>query len=130
MVIKDKEGLYEIRVDTQTNIVYQIHNKGLFTAEAVKRLDNDYRTKVIPLLEGKKWAKLCDLRNYQMTSNVDEMNAHNAYCIEHGMVAGALVMDSAVLKLQMSRSGKAVNLEPNIFSSVEEAEKWLKSQGF
>lgn len=130
MVIKDKEGLYEIRVDTQTNIVYQIHNKGLFTAEAVKRLDDDYRTKVIPLLEGKKWAKLCDLRNYQMTSNVDEMNAHNVYCIEHGMAVGALVMDSAVLKLQMNRSGKAIGVAPNVFSSVEEAEEWLKSQGF
>lgn len=130
MLIKDTQGLYEIKVDTTRRIAYQTHFKGLFTAEALERLDNDYKKKVIPMFKGQKWSKLCDLRDYTLGNIVNEMNVHNEYCIKNGMADVALVVESAIVKIQMNRGAKAVDFAPTAFTDVKEADEWLKSKGY
>lgn len=128
--ITDTEGLYELVVDISRRVVFQTHKKGLFTAEALKRLDNYYKKNVIPLLTGKKWAKHCDLREYTLGNIADEMNAHNKYCIENGMTDVALIVDSPIVKMQMNRGGIAVSLAPTAFTDTAESDTWLKEKGY
>ncbi|OPJ64434.1 hypothetical protein [Clostridium oryzae] len=129
MEIKDPQGLYEIKVDLERRIVYENHFKGLFTIEALQRMDKDYKEKVIPALGGKKWAKYCDMRNYQLSNIVDEMNTHLQYCIDHGLEHAALIVESAVVKMQMNRTGRNTPVPPNAFTDEKEADAWLKSVG-
>lgn len=128
--IKDTEGLYEIKVDTDRRIVYENHFKGLFTSEALKRMDKDYKEKAIPALKGNKWAKYCDMRNYQLSNIVDEMNVHLQYCINNGLAHAALIVESSIVKMQMNRTGRNTPVPPNAFTDEKEADAWLKSQGY
>lgn len=130
MIIKDIHGLYEIKVDTERGIVFQTHFKGIFKTEVLLRMDKDYKTQVIPLLKGRKWAKFCDLRNYTLGNIAEEMNSHNKFCIENGMSCAALIVESAIVKMQMNRAGKEVALAPMAFTDFAEADQWLKEQGY
>lgn len=130
MLLKDKEGLYELKVDMARGIVYETYGTGLFTPEALKRMDTDYKTKVIPMLKGKKWAKFCDMRTYRMSNNVEEANAHVGYCLQNGMSEAAIIVPSVVLKMQMNRVGKNAGFAPTAFTEVNEAEQFLKKQGY
>lgn len=128
--IKDTQGLYELKVDAERKIVYENHFKGQFTSDALARMDKDYKEKVIPAFKGSKWAKLCDMRDYQIANNVDEMNAHVQYCIEHGFSHAALIVESAIVKMQMNRTGRNTPVPPNAFTDEKEADAWLKSVGY
>ncbi|HCL4479991.1 TPA: hypothetical protein N2D99_002058 [Clostridium botulinum] len=131
MVIKDMQGgLYEIKVDTARKIVYQTHFSGIFDKESLERLDRDYKTKVIPLLKNKKWAKLVDLRNYKVRDIVEQMNQHNKYCIDNGMSHVALIVESVIVKMQMNRAGKNVEVSPTAFTDEKEARDWLSQKGY
>ncbi len=129
MLIKDSKGMYEIKVDASRCISYE-KNNGFWSAEDFKRFHNDYVSKVVPCFKGKKWAKCSDLTEYKVSTIVDEVNAHNAYCESNGLNCAALIVDSPVVKMQMNRTAKGVGVNPVAFTDAAEADAWLKSQGF
>ncbi|EQB88332.1 hypothetical protein J2Z44_003369 [Clostridium punense] len=129
MLIKDVKGMYEIKVDTTRCISYE-KNTGFWTAEDFKRFHNDYVNKVVPSFKGKKWAKCADLTEYKVSTIVDEVNELNTYCEKNGFVAAALIVSSAVVKMQMNRAVKGNGVNPVAFTDLAEADAWLKGQGF
>ena len=130
IIIKDTEGKYEINVDPTRMIAFQKH-EGMFKEDCLERLDQDYKTKVIPLFKGSKWAKCCDLRNYKVGGDItDKMNIHNTYCIEKGMSHVALIVESAIVKMQMNRAGKQIQFAPTACLDEKEADIFLKSNGY
>lgn len=130
MVIKDKEGVYELKVDNIRRVVYESYAKKLFTKEAVARMAEDYKSKIFPLLKGKKWAKFCDMRSYMMSTNVPEAQEFVGECYREGMEKAAIVVPTKVLAMQMNRVGEAQAFKPVAFTDVEEAEMYLKKEGY
>lgn len=129
MIIKDTKGMYELNVDTKRNVVFEKVD-GLWTAEDLERYQQDYMTKVKPAFKGNKWAKCSDLRTYR-TSNISaEMNKLMSWCFQNGLACGAIIVDSAIVKMQMERSTRGAGGEPTPFANLEDADKWLKTQGF
>lgn len=129
MLIKDVNGKYEMEVNTQRNILFE-KIMGLWNADDIERYHKDCMAKVLPAFKGSKWAKCCDMRDYKTSSITEELNKKMAMYAQNGLVGGAIIVDSAIVKMQLSRSTKSIGLEPVPFDSVEEADKWLKSQGF
>ncbi|ABW18435.1 hypothetical protein [Alkaliphilus oremlandii] len=125
MIIKDSKGSYELKVDAARGIVYETFN-GFLNMES---MHNDYVNKVFPLIKGKKWTKCSDLRNYK-TTTLNDGDTHLEWCTKNGMVPGAIIVASAIVKMQMNRLGKTSNSDPVAFDNLEEADAWLKSQGF
>jgi hypothetical protein len=129
MLIKDVNGKYEMEVNAQRGILFE-KIMGLWNVEDIERYHQDCMTKVIPALKSKKWAKCSDVRDYRTSSITEELNKRMSIYAQYGLVGGAIIVDSALVKMQLSRSTKDIGLEPVPFDSAEEADKWLKSQGF
>lgn len=123
MVIRDAEGIYELSVDVSRRDATETYAKKLFTVEAMQRMAEDYRTKIFPLFKGKKWAKLCDMRTYMMSSNVPEAQEFVGECYRNGMDKAAIVVASNVLEMQMNRAGEAQAFRPVAFTDPAEADK-------
>ncbi|MBU5438078.1 hypothetical protein KQI42_08670 [Tissierella sp. MSJ-40] len=128
MIIQDAKGMYEVKVDTKRRIVYE-YVTGLWQAEDYKRLHNEYVTKIGPLLGGKPWAKLSELKSYKTSNITDEINKHVSWSAKNGLEKAAIVVESSIIKMQMKKSGSGV-MEPEIFTDEKSADDWLKSQGF
>lgn len=128
MEIKDLSGKYEVKVDSRRGVVYQ-KNIGLWTEADMERFHNDVVKKVIPLLKGKKWTAISDSREYKTSPIAESMASHIDYCEKNGMVGGAVIVDSAIVKMQINRAAKGSGLSPMAFTSLDEAEEWLKSKG-
>jgi hypothetical protein len=129
MLIKDVNGKYEIEVNTERGVVFE-KIEGLWSLEDIQRYHQDYLTKVIPALKHRKWAKCCDVRTYKASTITDELNKNMALYIQNGLTGGAIIVDSAIVKMQLARSTKSIGLEPVPFDDLKEADKWLRSQGF
>lgn len=130
MQIKDTMGKYELKIDQNRRIVYETPI-GLWKKEDVTRWLNDYKTHIQPLITDKKpWAVCAILTDYKTSSVADEINEFVKWKIENGLTKTAMVADSAIIKMQMSRVVKGTPTDPISFSSLKEADEWLKSQGF
>ena len=128
MLIQDSKGLYKIKVDTARRVVYE-YPTGLWQAEDYKRMHNEYVTKIGPLLGGKPWAKLSDLRSYKASNITDEINVHVAWASKNGLAKAAIVVESSIIQMQMKRSGGGI-MAPEPFVDEKAADDWLKTQGF
>jgi hypothetical protein len=120
---------YELKVDLERKIVYE-EFKGIFTKEAVAKMKNDYKTKILPLFKGSKWAKYCDMRNYKLSGSQDELGEFVQYCTDNGMAHASIIVASAVVKMQMNRVGKSVGVTPVAFTDEKEGEDYLKTSGY
>lgn len=129
-VIKDIKGMYELKVDSTRNIVYEEFKGKVLRGEDLMRMHQDYVNKVKPKLRPGAWAKLSDLRNYKTSMIVNEANEHLKWCLENGMKLGAVVVENMIAKMQMERIGKNSGIAPTIFIDKKEADNWLKTQGF
>jgi len=129
LLIKDVNGKYEMDVNTQRGVVFE-KIEGFWNQEDLQRHHQDYITKIIPVLKNQKWAKCSDVRTYKTSTITDELNKNMELYAQSGLVGGAIVVDSAIVKMQLNRSSKSIGLEPEPFTSLEDADKWLKSQGF
>lgn len=128
MIVKDVLGKYELKVDVQRRIVYE-KNEGMWTKEEFARLHNDYVTKIVPAFGGKTWAKCCNLVGYKTSDITDDIAEHNLWCEKNGFTHAALIVESAIIKMQMNRSVKG-GVFPMAFTDEKEADAWLRSQGF
>jgi hypothetical protein len=129
MIIKDANGKYELKVDQARGIVYESFD-GLLKGEDINNLHNDYVNKIYPLIKGKKWVKVSDMTGYKTSNIVDESDTHLAWCVANGMVPGAIIVESAIVKMQMNRASKNSDSAPTAFTTVAEADSWLKTKGF
>mgnify|MGYP001580934398 FL=1 len=120
---------YELKVDVERKIVYEKF-EGMFTKQAVANMKNDYKTKILPLFKGSKWAKYCDMRIYKLTDSQNELGEFVQYCTDNGMAHAALIVSSAIVKMQMNRVGKNVGVTPVAFTDEKEAEDYLKTAGY
>ncbi len=129
MIVKDVQGKYEMDINSQRGVVFETIS-GFWTLEDIQRYHQDYMNKVIPAMKNKKWAKCSDVRTYKASNITDELNKNMAVYAQNGLVGGALIVDSAIVKMQLSRSTKNIGLDPVPFDNLKEADEWLKSQGY
>ncbi|WP_432404711.1 hypothetical protein [Wukongibacter sp. M2B1] len=129
MIIKDSMGKYTIEIDKSGKIVKETPI-GLWKKEDVERFHKDYETKVMPQLRAvKSWAVISDLREYKTSNVVEELSNHVMWKIGKGLQSAAIIVASAITKMQMKRTGGTA-MEPMPFTSEKEARDWLKDQGF
>lgn len=121
---------YELKVDVSRGIVFEVL-KGLWQPEDFKKYDETYRNEIVPLFKGKKWAKCSDLCDYKTSPVVGQQaNAHLEWCFKNNIGAGAIIVSSALVKMQMNNAAKGSGVNPTAFTSLKEADEWLKTVGF
>lgn len=128
MEITDSKGKYKIKVDAIRNISWET-NIGVWTQEDLDRLQAEYAANILPLFQGKEWAVSSDVRQYK-TSQID-MDKHVAWKHANGAKLGVIIVESAVVKLQINKASsgsKGFTVQATV--NEEEAGEWLASQGF
>ncbi|MCB2295926.1 hypothetical protein LGK95_20925 [Clostridium algoriphilum] len=128
MKVVDVNGMYTIEVITGGTIVHEFQ-KGFWKVEDMKRFQADYVAKVAPLLKGKIWAKCSDLTEYQTSSIVDGIHEHITWAAGIGLSNAAIVVSSAIIKMQMNR-GDGDIISPKIYDNKSEALNWLEFEGY
>jgi len=128
MLIIDKKEMYLIEVNTIRRIVYEKIN-GYFSKEDMERYHNDYVNNVILLGVDKPWAIITDLRYYRASNINENLYIHVSWKVEHNLKKAAVVAESSFTRFQMRRVGEET-IEPSFFNTIEEADEWLRKQGF
>ncbi len=129
MEIKDEKEMFTFKINKERRVVYEIPS-GFFNLEDFQRFHHAYESKVIPALGGgKPFAIISDLRNYTTSNIGNELEKHVKYKVENGLSRAAIVVGSAIVKMQMKRVGGTA-MEPAPFETMDEADQWLKNQGF
>lgn len=129
MKIVDAGGMYELEVDVRRGVVYQTP-RGFWKEEDALRFIADMKTKVIPPLQNRKWVVISDVREYKVSSITELLNELVLYSQQHGQVGGGIIVESALVKMQLLRSTKSTDIPPVVFTGKDEAETWLKEQGY
>ena len=70
------------------------------------------------------------MRIYKLTDSQNELGEFVQYCTDNGMAHAALIVSSAIVKMQMNRVGKNVGVTPVAFTDEKEAEDYLKTAGY
>jgi hypothetical protein len=126
--VKDANRLYELSFDSSRHIAYE-KSIGFWKKEDLARYHDEY-TKNLPMdFRGKPWAICCDLRDYKTSSISEEMQAHTQWKLSMGLKCGAIIVNDPIVIMQMNRAIDS-KCPQKAFSSMEEADKWLRSQGF
>lgn len=132
MIIKDKDGKYEITVDRSRRIIYEKYI-GLWKSDDINREKSDYEKILKELNKSgvKCWAKICNLSEYKTSSISDKIKEFTAWNKNNGLEYCALVIpESTIVKMQLNRSGAKLLNDTQYFTTVDEAEKWIKKVGF
>lgn len=121
---------YEIKVDKVRRVVYE-KPMGLWNEDDYNRWVKDYKSKVIPALgNSQPWAVCADLTAYKTSSITEKLNEFVKWKVENGVAKTAMIVSSATVKMQMNRAVKDTPTAPQAFTSLNEADTWLKSVGF
>lgn len=128
MIITDVKGMYTIEVSPTGTIVQEMQ-KGSWTIDDFKRFQAEYASKIAPLVKGKKWAKCSDIAEYKTSSISTELQAHIKWAVGLGLAGGAIILKSAVVKMQMNR-GSGTLISPKMFDNKADAMKFLISEGY
>lgn len=128
MLIAEPNGLYTINYDSGRKVVFQ-SPAGLWTKENYHEYHMQFVNKIGPALGKKPWALCTDFRKYKLSDLGDEIKIHTEWMYENNLQCSAVIVDSAIVKMQMNRvmDGK---VPQQAFLSEAEAEEWLKSKGF
>lgn len=128
MLIRDPKGKYELRVDTERFIVYE-KNMGLWNSEDISRFHNEYKLKILPLIDGREWFKCTDLREYKLSNITDAMINHVTWCVKNNLFGAIIIVKNEAIEMQMNLSvlHSGMIYSPLAFANVEDAEKWLRT---
>lgn len=128
MLINNPKGLYTIKFDTGRKVVYEAP-VGLWTKEEYVEYHGQFESKIGPATAGKPWSICSDLRKYKISDLGDIMAKHIEWMSANNCQFSALIVDSAIVKMQINRAvgGKIVQ---QAFLDDKEADEWLKSKGF
>ncbi len=129
MEIKDSKGMYVFKVDTSRRVVTELID-GFFEKEDFARFHDDYVKKVLPLIGNTKpWAIISDLRTYKTSNIAGDIENHVKWKVENNLTKATIVVGNVISKMQMKRAGGSA-MDPMPFETLEEADKWLASEGF
>jgi hypothetical protein len=123
---------YTLEVDEQRRIIRE-KIYGLWKADTARSYYEDFKKEVAPLTSG-KWAKLINLNNWKLSypEVVDIIGEHLKWCRENGMVLSVNVIDNSITENQLKKMFTMGGTEKisHLFRTMEEADKFLKSNGF
>lgn len=128
MKITHPKGLYTINYDADKKIVFE-EPVGLWTKEEYAEYHNQYETKVGPVIGKQAWAIVSDLRKYKMSDLGDVMAKHTEWLANNNVQYGAVIVDSAIVKMQINRA-VSTKFPQQAFLNEEEAMAWLKTKGY
>lgn len=128
MQITNSKGLYTINLDESKKIVFEA-TVGLWKREDYLEYHSQFENKIGPALKGQPWAICSDLRKYKMSDLGDVMAKHTEWMASNHLKCAAIIVDSAIVKMQMNRA-ISTKFPQQVFTSEEEAKSWLKSKGF
>jgi hypothetical protein len=107
--------------------------RGLWRAETAHRYVADFQEAVQPLL-GEPWALLTDLSRWATSAPeiVEIIGGQLAWQRDHGMRFNANVLPTATQRLQFNRMLVEGGVQDvcSVFATMEEAEGWLRENGF
>jgi hypothetical protein len=106
---------------------------GIWKKETAVAYHEEYMKTVQPFL-GDKWAKLTNLTNWKSSypEIIEIIGEHMRWCQDNGAVFSTYVIDNPVTQGQLKRmvsTGKASSIT-KLFKSYEEADRFLKENGF
>ncbi|BCJ96209.1 hypothetical protein acsn021_37780 [Anaerocolumna cellulosilytica] len=128
MLITHPKGLYTIKYDSARRVAYDAP-VGLWTKEDYADYHSQYVNKIGPAVGGQTWAVCTDVRKYKISDLGDVIAKHTEWLNENKVQYAAIIVDSAIVKMQMNRAvgGK---IPQQAFLNEQEADEWLKSKGF
>lgn len=134
MKIKDTvKGMFE--VSAQNKVVTEIIS-GLWSNEDYARYSEAVEKGLLrDIKKMDKWAKLCDMRDYKMSSVVDKVNEHLQWCVANGLQETVCVVSGIIVQMQMKRTAKDKEtnkefVKTTYVETMEEAMAYLKSKGY
>ena len=123
---------FTIEADAERKIIKE-KIYGIWKKETAEEYHRDFMEEVKPLIKG-KWGKIIDLRNWKSSypEVVDVIGEHLRWCRENGMVVSANIIDNPVTLSQLKRMFGIAGTEniSKVFSSVKEADRYLRENGF
>jgi hypothetical protein len=128
MIISHPRGLYTILVDTSRRIVYEAP-LGVWKKEDYMEYHSLYMNVIVPTLGEGAWSICTDLRKYRISDIEDVMNHHIDWLSENNIKYCAIIVDSAMVKIQIDKVLNTKILQ-QAFLEEAEADMWLKSIGF
>lgn len=128
MLISNPKGLYTINYDPVRKLVKEAPI-GLWTKEDYAEYHSQFENKIGPAVGNQPWAICSDLRKYKVSDLGDIMAKHTDWLADNNVQFGAVIVDSAIVKMQINRAISS-KFTQQAFLTEEEAEEWLKSKGF
>ncbi len=128
MLITHPKGLYTIKYDAARKVVYEAP-VGLWNKDEYAEYHSQYVNKIGPEIGKQPWAICTDLRKYKISDLGDVMAKHVEWLIENNVKYSAMIVDSAIVKMQINRA-VGVKIPQQAFLNETEAEEWLKTKGF
>ncbi len=128
MLISNPKGLYTINYDPVRKLVKEAPI-GLWTKEDYAEYHSQFENKIGPAVGNQPWAICSDLRKYKVSDLGDIMAKHTDWLADNNVKFGAVIVDSAIVKMQINRAISS-KFTQQAFLTEEEAEEWLKSKGF
>ncbi len=128
MKITHPKCLYTINYDADKKIVFE-EPVGLWTKEDYAEYHSQFENKIGPAVGNQSWAMVSDLRKYKMSDLGDVMAKHTEWLANNNLQVAAVIVDSAIVKMQINRA-ISTKFPQQAFLSEEEALTWLKSKGF
>lgn len=123
---------YILDPDVANAIMYE-KIYGVWRVETAENYSRDYKREAQELVK-KPWAKLIDLSNWKTGSPevVQKIGEHLEWCRQNNMVWSINIINNPVTYSQLQKmfgKGGTKNISKT-FRSREEAERFLKEQGF
>lgn len=128
MKIQHPDGLYTIEFDEKRRVIFE-KPVGQWKKEEYLEYHSQYVNVIEPLLAGKPFAICSDLRKYKISDLAEEMAIHADWLIKNQVKFGAVIVDSAIVKMQINRAFSS-SFPQQAFLSDDEASQWLQSKGF
>lgn len=133
MEIVDSKGMYTILVDKRRRIVYE-KLIGALSSEDFKRFIHDYKNMVFNEIGNyKPWGKFCNLSNYKLSGNFNELTDFLNLSVENGLSHGIIITNDALVKSQMHEISKRTSMDYSFFSGIDafdDASDWLDFNGY
>lgn len=128
MMITHPRGLYSINYDPDKKLIYETP-VGLWTKEDYNEYHEQYVNKIGPVIGKQPWAAITDVRKYKMSDLGDVMAKHTDWLVENNIQCAAVIVDSAIVKMQINRAVSS-KFPQQAFLNEDEAAAWLKTKGF
>ncbi len=119
---------YTTTYDPSRKVVFETP-VGAWTQEDFKIYNEELSSKIISAINMQPWSLLCNMSKYVISDLSNSIAERAEWFSKINLQFVAMVVDSAAVKMQMNRAG-GNKVTVQAFTSVDEADAWLKSKGF